>query len=83
MSEDQFTELFKYMTEHFAKIEAELARKADDSKVDRILNLLDRSMKQGEIDEHERLAMAHQLDRHEDWITKAASKLRVKYDNAP
>jgi hypothetical protein len=65
MSDDQFTKLFKYMTKRFDELESKIDAKADDAKVDRVLGLLDAVTKQQEVDQHERLAMNNQLDRHE------------------
>jgi hypothetical protein len=77
MREDQFTKLFKYMTNRFDKLEAKIDSKADETKVDKILGLLDAMAVQQEIDQHERLAMSNQLDRHEKWHHKAAKKLNL------
>lgn len=41
MSDDQFNTLFRYMTQHFARIEKELENKADKSQLNQILNTLD------------------------------------------
>jgi hypothetical protein len=78
MSDDQFTKLFKYMQDEFAKIHAELDTKASRAQVDTVYELLDHDLKQRERDEQERLAMGHQLDRHEGWITRLADQANTK-----
>ncbi len=50
----------------FNKVEAKLDK--HDQQFDRIFNKLDHIDKTLETDEHERLAMTSQLDRHDIWI---------------
>jgi hypothetical protein len=88
MTEDKFRdilnqELAKFIGQinrRFDGLEKQVASKADDAKVDKVLGLLDAIAKQQEIDQHERLAMNHQLDRHERWHHQAADKLGMKLD---
>ena len=75
MNDDQFAKLFKYMQDEFAALHKELETKADRRQVERVYNLVDKQTKQQEIDEHERLAMKEQLERHEDWIFKRQNSL--------
>lgn len=75
MSQDEFTKLFRYMTERFDKIDQTLARKADAADVDRALQLLDKILKQQEIDDDERRVMGHQLDRLDRWVHELADKI--------
>jgi len=74
MSDDQFTKLFKYVERRFDEVEARLDARFDkqDARIDSILGALDAIAKNQEIEEHERLAMSHQLDRHERWIKQVA-----------
>ena len=53
-----------------------------DAKIDKIYNALDSFLKEQETDQQERLLANHQLDRHEDWISRAAPKLNIHYDAA-
>lgn len=78
MSQDEFTKLFRYMTERFDKVDQTLERKAETVDVQRTLSLLDKIVKQQEIDDHERLAMGHQLDRLDRWIHELADKVGYK-----
>ena len=77
MSDDQFTKLFKYMNERFGKTDARLDEL--QASIGRVYDLVDQDLKEREINEQERLVMAHQLDRHESWIKKAGKKLDIRY----
>jgi hypothetical protein len=78
VSQDEFTKLFRYMTERFDKIDQTLARKADAADLDRAPTLLDKILKQQEVDEDERLVMGHQLDRLDRWVHELADKIGYK-----
>jgi hypothetical protein len=75
MRQDEFTKLFRYMTERFDKVDQILERKADAAGLDRALELLDKILMQQEIYEDERLVMDHQLDRLDRWIHELADKI--------
>ena len=62
MNEDEFTRLFKFMTEHFDGIDQNLELKASNEDVQRALGLLDTLAKRQEISDDERLVMGHQLE---------------------
>lgn len=49
------------------------------AKLDGIYNILDRQTDMLDIDETERLALSKQVDRHDDWIERAAPKVGVTY----
>jgi len=70
--------LYKHTEVRFDRIEKKLDEKADKADVDRLIGLMDSMIKKQEIDEHERLAMNHQLDRHERWHHQAAKKFGVE-----
>lgn len=57
MSEDEFTRLFKYMSERFDKVDKTLEEKASKDDMQHVLGLLDALAKRGEISEDERLVM--------------------------
>jgi len=82
MSQDEFSKLFTYMERRFDAIEAELAKKVDKSEIDRINATLDAILKNQETDDQERLVIAHQLNRHERWIERAADRLKITYNAA-
>ncbi len=75
MSEDEFTRLFKYMTERFDKIDKVLEEKASNADMQRVLSLLDELAKRVEISDDERLVMGHQLDRLDRWTHSLADKI--------
>ena len=79
MSEDQFTRLFKYMTDRFDRIEKELDKKANTVDLQRVQDTLDSIAKRQEINDDERLVMAHQLTRVNNWIEKASKKVNLKF----
>jgi uncharacterized protein YdcH (DUF465 family) len=79
-TEAESAKLLQHMEREFASLHDELSRKADKDQVDRVYGLVDQQIKQQEVDEHERLAMNHQLDQHEHWIAKAAKQLGVSYE---
>jgi hypothetical protein len=63
MSQDEFTKLFKYMEKRFDSIDKTLEDKANKQDVKKLLDAVDSFAKRQEIDEDERLVMAHQLER--------------------
>lgn len=76
MSPDEFTKLFRYMTERFDKIDTQFAAQA--ARFDKLETLIDQVLKQQEIDEEERLVMGHQLDRLDRWVHELADKIGYK-----
>lgn len=76
MSQDEFTKLFKYMQQEFAAVHVQL--EAKNQRFDHMMSALDGIAKQQETDEQERLAIGHQLDRHDRWHHQLADKTNVK-----
>jgi hypothetical protein len=66
MSENQFTKLFKYMSERFDKIDEKF--ETQTLRFDRIDTMIDEMLKKQEISDDERLVMGHQLDRMNQWV---------------
>lgn len=75
MSNDEFTKLFKYMTERFDSIDKALKEKASAADMQKVLGLLDALAKRQEISDDERLVMGHQLDRLDRWTHELAKKI--------
>jgi len=75
MKNDEFTKLFKYMTERFDKIDKALETKSNDEDMQKVLDLLDSLAKRQEISDDERLVMGHQLDRLDRWTHELAGKI--------
>lgn len=75
MSEDEFTRLFKHMTERFDKIDNVLEEKSSNADMQRVLGLLDEIAKRQEISDDERLVMGHQLERPDRWTHELAKKI--------
>lgn len=75
MSDDQFTRLFNYVSERFDKVDKNLEEKASKEDMGRVYDLLDKIIKQQEIDDDERLVMGHQLERLDRWVHGVADKI--------
>jgi len=78
MKEDEFTKLFKYMTERFDKIEQKLDSKSSEVDMKKVLNILDNLSKQQEISDDERLVIGYQLSRLDKWTHDLAAKIGYK-----
>lgn len=59
MSTDEFTKLFKYMTERFDSVDKALDDTSSKEDMERVLGLLDSIVKRQEISDDERLVMGH------------------------
>ena len=71
-----FLKLYQHMNERFNEMGQEI--EGIRQQVGKVYNAVDAVAKQQEIDQHERLAMNHQLDRHERWHHQTADKLDMK-----
>lgn len=74
---DTVAKLYRHMEGRFDAVDQRFD--AMDRRFDQIVTMLDADAKRREIDEHERLAMGAQLDRHDAWIGTAAGKLGIRY----
>ena len=79
MSTDEFTKLFKCMSERFDKLDAELTKKSGAGDVHKILEVVDSLAKRQKISDDERLVMAHQLTRLHDWVEEASKRIDLKF----
>jgi phage host-nuclease inhibitor protein Gam len=70
MSEAEFTKLYKYFDKRFGEIDKELAKIHDEN--DKTLNAVEAYAKRAETFMQEMLALAHKVDRLEQWILKVA-----------
>jgi hypothetical protein len=77
MSQDEFTRLFKYMEERFDRIDKALEDKANKRDVERLLDAVDAFAKRQELNDDERIVMAHQLERLDKWVHELATKMGV------
>lgn len=78
MGHDEFTQLFKTMTERFDKIDAALELKADKAGLDGVYNRLDDVMAELDDIKSELAAHAVQLDRHERWHQEEAAHIGLR-----
>jgi len=81
MQDDQFTKLFKYMTERFDTLEAKVDEKSDRTQVQQLQSAVDGIAKGVDVQQVEQAAIKSQLNRQDAWIQQAAPKLKIKYDN--
>ncbi|HET8708980.1 MAG TPA: hypothetical protein VFL85_01730 [Candidatus Saccharimonadales bacterium] len=78
MSEDEFTKLFKYMQSEFKDVKERLDKTATREELDNLTGAVDAFAKQTETYMQEMLALAHKVDRLENWILKVAEATGVK-----
>jgi uncharacterized protein YdcH (DUF465 family) len=76
MSQDEFTELFQYMSERFDKVDTQFEKVAN--RFDSLDKMIDKVIKGQEIADDERLVMGHQLDRLDRWVHEVADKIGYK-----
>lgn len=76
MAEDEFTKLFKYISERFDKVDEQFDKVAN--RFDGLEKLIDKVIKNQEINEEELLVMGHQLDRLDRWVHELADKIGYK-----
>ena len=72
---EQMLKLYQHFDDRCNAIEGKLDQKADGA---RIYAALDAIAKNQEVEQHERLAMIQQLDRHEGWIHQLADTTGAK-----
>lgn len=77
MSQEEFTKLFKYMTERFDEPAAD--RDAIRKDIDGVRNILDDFLGKVDTDDQERLIISHQVSLHQEWIEKAGEKIGLTY----
>ena len=68
------------MTERFDYIEKRLENTMTKEDGDRLYALIDQLHAKADLDDTERVAMTSQLNRHEEWIERASTKLKVSYN---
>ncbi|MBQ1089660.1 hypothetical protein [Streptomyces sp. B93] len=82
---DEFAlSLAKYFNQRFDDLEKKFDDRFEkvDQKIDRLQSSVDEVHGMLEVERDERTVIAHQLDRHEDWIERASRKLSIDYDQA-
>lgn len=78
MAQDEFTKLFKFMTDRFDKIDVQFENMATKEDIQKILTTLDSLSKRVEINDDERLVIGHQLERLDRWTHELADKIGYK-----
>ncbi len=76
MSVDEFTKLFKYLTERFDEVGKQFYKVAN--RFDSLEASLDKVLKNQEINDEERLVMGHQLQRLDHWTHQLAKNIGYK-----
>jgi tetrahydromethanopterin S-methyltransferase subunit G len=74
MSDDQFTQLFKQITNIDARLDNMATNMATKDDINEIYNRLDDIAARLNDDDTERVALNSQVDRHEGWIKQLADK---------
>ncbi len=74
----QFIKLFKYVNRRFDAIDARLDQMVTKTEFNVFINAVDAFAKHMEIYDHERLALGHQVDRHERWHHQTAKACGIK-----
>lgn len=81
MSDDQFDKLYQTIQGISLTNAAAIAdlEKQMNMRFDEIMRILDKQSALLDVDETERMALSKQVDRHEDWVERAADKVGVRY----
>lgn len=80
MSEDEFTQLFKYVQRIEKKLDGLVENVATKEQLDTLTNAVDSYAKKVDDYTQEMLMLAHKVDRLEKWINQIASKTGVKLE---
>lgn len=81
MGDDQFTKLFKYMTERFDSLDQKLDRKADKADVERLINTMDDFIRRTTVNETEQAARDAQFARLVEWAHEVSEKTGIPLPN--
>ena len=81
MNDDQFTKLFKYMTERFDEIDKKLDTKASQDSLDKLISTLDGFVKRLDDSETEQSARDAQFDRLLEWAREVSKKTGIPLRN--
>lgn len=81
MNDDQFTKLFKYMSEQFDSLSNRLDSKASQDSLDRLANTIDSFVKRLDSAEVEQAARDAQWNRLLDWAREVSKKTGVPMPN--
>lgn len=75
---EQLDKIATAIVKGFDRLDTSLDDKASKADMQRVYDLLDKIIKQQEIDNDERLVMGHQLDRLDRWVHEVADKIGYK-----
>ena len=81
MSDDQFTELYKYMQKEFSDIKSELSTKASQDSLDRLTNTIDSFVKRLDDAEIEQSSRDLQFERLLEWAREVSKKTGIPLKN--
>ncbi len=81
MSEDEFTNLFKYVQEQFDGVNRKLDEKASQASIDTLINSMDSFIKR--LDDHDAnmAARDRQFNRLLEWARKVSAKTGIPLEN--
>ena len=77
--ESRFDRLEKYTIKGFDRIDKALETKASSADLRKVMDTLDKILKQQEISDDERLVMQFQLTRIHDWVELAAKRIDLEF----
>jgi len=77
--DDRFDKLEKYTIKGFDRIDKALETKASSADLRKVMDTLDKILKQQEISDDERLVMQVQLTRIHDWVELAAKRIDLEF----
>lgn len=81
MSEDEFTKLFRYVSEQFETVNRKLDEKASQRSLDALMNSIDSFIKR--LDDHDANMAARdsQFERLLEWARKVSAKTGIPLEN--
>jgi len=81
MSEDEFTKLFRYVSEQFTELNRKLDEKASQDSMELLINSIDSFIKRLDDNDANMLARDSQFERLLDWARKVSIKTGIPLEN--
>lgn len=81
MSDDQFTELFKYVKDQFDIVNEKLDEKSSQTSLDRLTNTIDSFIKRLDTNDIEAKSRDLQFERLLDWAREVSRKTGIPLKN--
>lgn len=81
MSEDEFSKLFRYVSEQFETVNRKLDEKASQHSLDSLTNAIDSFIKRLDNHDANMAARDSQLERLLEWARKVSAKTGIPLEN--